>query len=89
MTADEATVEDWCRLFSSLHADGGCFARHSTYGLFLNDESRVVKSDNAGKAPSLELAGDLPTRSKEEMKRLLDGQIPCASAEKFQLDLEL
>jgi hypothetical protein len=49
----------------------------------------VVKSDNAREALSLELAGDLLTRSKEELKRLLDGENPAASSEKLQLDLAL
>jgi hypothetical protein len=72
--ATDGTVEEWRRLLRAMYADGGWFARHASYGLFLNEDSRESKSENARKALHLELAGDLLACSKARMQQLLDGQ---------------
>jgi hypothetical protein len=72
-----------------MYADGGWFARHANYGLFLNEDSRVRKSDNAQAALGLELAGDLISRSKAEIQRLFDNNDGFRPSEKRQLDLPL
>jgi hypothetical protein len=86
--AADATVEEWRRLFRTMYADGGWFARHASYGLFLNEDSRESKTENAREALRLELTGDLLTRSKAEMQQLLDGQQPSEPTTR-QLDLTL
>ncbi len=86
--ATDATVEEWRRLFRAMYADGGWFARHASYGLFLNEDSRESKTENAREALRLELAGDLLPRTKAEMRQLLDGQQPSELTTR-QLDLTL
>lgn len=86
--ATDATVEEWRRLFRAMYADGGWFARHASYGLFLNEDSREFKTENAREALRLELAGDLLPRTKVEMRQLLDGQQPSEPTTR-QLDLRL
>jgi hypothetical protein len=72
-----------------LYADGGWFARHANYDLFLNEVSRIPISDNARAALGLEGVGDLISHSKAEMQRLLDADDALQSSEKRQLDLAL
>jgi hypothetical protein len=86
--ATDATVEEWRRMFRVTYADGGWFARHANYGLFLNEDSRESKSENAREALRLELAGDLLARSKPEMQQLLDGPQTSEPTTR-QLDLTL
>ncbi|HEY3853879.1 MAG TPA: hypothetical protein VGO67_05755 [Verrucomicrobiae bacterium] len=59
-------------MFHFQYADGGWFA-HANYALFLNEDSRKSKSENAREALLMELAGHLLARSKREMQQLLDG----------------
>jgi hypothetical protein len=87
--ATDATVEEWRQLSRIMYADGGWFARHSTYGLFLNEDSRLPLSENALSALRLELTGDLVAHSKQEMQRLLDDAGVSEPSEKLQLALAL
>jgi hypothetical protein len=87
--ATDASVEEWRQLFRTMYADGGWFARHSNYGLFLNEDSRLALSENALSALRLELTGDLLAHSKQEMQRFLDDAGVSASSEKLQLALVL
>jgi hypothetical protein len=87
--AADASVEEWRQLFRAMYADGGWFARHSTYELFLNEDSRLPLSKNALAALRLELTGDLLTHSKQEMKRFLDHCGVSEPSEKLQLALAL
>jgi hypothetical protein len=87
--ATDAKVEEWRQMFRTMYADGGWFARHSTYGLFLNEDSRLTLSENARAALALELTGDLLGHSKQEMQRLLDDAGASKPSEKFQLALAL
>jgi len=87
--ATDATVEEWRQLFRAMYADGGWFARHSNYGLFLNEDSRLSLSENARAALRLELTGDLLTHSKREMQRFLDDNGVSEPNEKLQLALAL
>ena len=72
-----------------MYADGGWFARHSNYGLFLNEDSRLPLSENALSALRLELTGELLAHSKQEMKRFLDDTGVSEPSEKLQLALAL
>ena len=87
--ATDATVEEWRQLFRTMYADGGWFARHSKYRLFLNEDSRLALSENGRTALRLELTGDLLAHSKQEMKRLLDDTGVSEHSEKLQLALAL
>jgi hypothetical protein len=87
--AADATVQEWRQMFRTMYADGGSFARHSTYGLFLNEDSRLPLSENARPALSLELSGDLLAHSKQEMQHLLDDAGASEQSEKLQLALAL
>jgi hypothetical protein len=87
--ATDANVEEWRQLFRAMYADGGWFARHSTYGLFLNEDSRLPLSENARTALRLELTGDLLAHSKQEMQRFLGDTSVSEPSEKLQLALEL
>jgi hypothetical protein len=87
--ANDASVDEWRHLLRAMYADGGWFARHANYGLFLNEDSRIPISDNARAALGLEGAGDLISHSKAEMQRLLDADNALQSSEKRQLDLAL
>jgi len=87
--ATDASVEEWRQLFRVMYADGGWFARHSNYGLFLNEDSRLPLSENALSALRLELTGDLLAYSKQEMQRFLDDTGDSEPSEKLQLALEL
>jgi hypothetical protein len=87
--ATDANIEEWRQLFRVMYADGGWFARHSNYGLFLNDDSRLPLSENARVALRLELTGDLLAYSKQEMQRLLDDAGVSEPSEKLQLALAL
>jgi hypothetical protein len=87
--ATDATVEEWRQMFRTVYADGGWFARHSTYELFLNEDRRLPLSENAHAALRLELTGDLLAHSKQEMQRLLDDAGASEPSEKLQLALAL
>ncbi len=87
--ATDATVDEWRLLFRAMYADGGWFARQASYGLFLDEDHPMCKSENACAALTLELADAVLDFSKEEMKRLLDGQTVSEPSEKSQLDLAL
>ena len=87
--ATDASVEEWRQMFRVMYADGGWFARHSNYGLFLNEHSRLPLSDNARAALRLELTGDLLAHSKQEMQRFLDHTGVSEPSEKLQLALAL
>jgi len=87
--ATDASVEEWRQLFRVMYADGGWFARHSNYGLFLNEDSRLPLSENALSALRLELTGDLLAHSKQEMQRFLDDTGVSEPSEKLQLALAL
>ena len=87
--ATDASVEEWRQLFRVMYADGGWFARHSNYGLFLNEDSRLPLSENALSALRLELTGDLLAQSKQEMQRFLDDTGVSEPSEKLQLALAL
>jgi len=87
--ATDARVEEWRQLFRTMYADGGWFARHSNYRLFLNEDSRLGLSENGRAALRLELTGDLLAHSKQEMKRLLDDPGVSEPSEKLQLALAL
>ena len=76
-------------MFRTLYADGGWFARHSNYELFLNEDSRWPLSENALSALRLELTGDLLAQSKQEMQRFLDDTGVSEPSEKLQLALAL
>ena len=76
-------------MFRVMYADGGWFARHSNYRLFLNEDSRLALSENGRTALRLELTGDLLAHSKQEMKRLLDDTGVSEPSEKLQLALAL
>jgi hypothetical protein len=87
--ATDATVEEWRQMLRTMYADGGWFARHSTYELFLNEDRRLPLSENASAALRLELTGDLLAHSKQEMKRFLDDTGVSEPSEKLQLALAL
>src|SRR5580658_8463724 len=87
--ATDASVEEWRQMFRVMYADGGWFARHSNYGLFLNEDRGLPLSENAHAALRLELTGDLLAHSKQEMKRLLDDTGASEPSEKLQLALAL
>ena len=87
--ATDASVEEWRQLFRVMYADGGWFARHSNYGLFLNEDSRLPLSENALSALRLELTGDLLAQSKQEMQCFLDETGVSEPSEKLQLALAL
>jgi hypothetical protein len=87
--ATDASVEEWRQLFRTMYADGGWFARHSNYGLFLNEDSRLPLSENALSALRLEVTGDLLAHSKQEMQRFLDDTAVSEPSEKLQLALAL
>jgi hypothetical protein len=87
--ATDATVEEWRQMFRTLYADGGWFARHSTYESFLNEDRRLPLSENASAALRLELTSDLLAHSKQEMQRLLDDNGASEPREKLQLALAL
>jgi hypothetical protein len=87
--ATDATIEEWRQLFRTMYADGGWFARHSNYELFLNEDSRLPLSENARAALRLELTGDLLAHSKQEMERLLNESGASQPSEKLQLALAL
>jgi hypothetical protein len=87
--ATDATVAEWRRLFRTMYADGGWFARQSSYGLFLGEDRPMSKSENACTALTFELADVFLDYSKEEMRRFLDGQTVSESSEKIQLNLAL
>jgi hypothetical protein len=86
--ATDATVEEWRRMFRVTYADGGWFARHANYGLFLNEDRRESQSENAREALRLELAGDLLAHSKSEMQKFLDGHQSSVLTTR-QLDLTI
>jgi hypothetical protein len=86
--ATDARVEDWRQLFRVMYADGGWFARHTSYGLFLSEGRHESKCVNAREALRLEFAGDLLGHSKSEMQQFLDGdQSSVLTA--HQLDLTI
>jgi hypothetical protein len=85
--ATDATVDEWRGLLRSMYADGGWFARHSDYGLFLNEDRSNSMTGNAREALRLELVGGLLDHSKADMKKLLDGMI--LSSKNLQLDFSL
>ena len=87
--ATDATIEEWRQLFRTMYADGGWFARHSNYRLFLNEDSRLPLTENALSALRLELTGDLLAHSKQEMQRFLDHTGVSEPSEKLQLALAL
>ena len=87
--ATDASVEEWRQMFRVMYADGGWFARHSNYRLFLNEDSRLPLTENALSALRLELTGDLLAQSKQEMQRFLDDTGVSESSEKLQLALAL
>jgi hypothetical protein len=87
--AADATILEWQELLRSMYADGGWFARHVNYGLFLNQDTRLAATDNAREALRLELADSLTAHSKCEMKRFLDDNGGAEPTEKLQLDLAL
>jgi hypothetical protein len=86
--ATDAGVEDWRRLFRVMYADGGWFARHANFGLFLNEECHKSERVNAREALRLEFAGDLLAHSKSEMQQFLDGHQSSALAT-LQLDFTI
>jgi hypothetical protein len=87
--ATDASVEEWRQMFRVMYADGGWFARHSNYRLFLNEDSRLPLTENALSALRLELTGDLLAHSKQEMQRFLDHTGVSEPSEKLQLALAL
>jgi hypothetical protein len=87
--ATDASVEEWRQMFRVMYADGGWFARHSNYGSFLNEDSRLPLRENALSALRLELTGDLLAHSKQEMQRFLDDTDVSDHSEKLQLALAL
>ena len=87
--AADATIKEWRGLLRSMYSDGGWFARHANYGLFLNQESRLAATDNAREALRLELADSLTAIAKSEMKSFLDDNGDAEPTEKLQLDLAL
>jgi hypothetical protein len=85
--ATDATVDEWRGLLRSMYADGGWFARHADYGLFLNEDRSNSMTGNAREALRLELVGGLLDHSKTDMKQLLDGMI--LPSKNLQLDFSL
>jgi hypothetical protein len=85
--ATDATVDEWRGLLRSMYADGGWFARHADYGLFLNEDRSNSMTGNAREALRLELVGCLLDHSKADMKQLLDGMI--LPSKNLQLDFSL
>jgi hypothetical protein len=75
--SSDPSVDEWRRLVRVLYADGGMFASHCTYLEFL-DQRFKPESENGQTARLRELAegnGRLMPRTREEMRRLLEGKI--------------
>jgi len=85
--AIDATIDEWRGLLRSMYADGGWFARHADYGLFLNEDRSNSMTGNAREALRLELVGGLLDHSKADMKQILDGMI--LPPKNLQLDFSL
>jgi hypothetical protein len=84
--ASEPTVEEWRCSLRVMYADGGWFARHQTYALFLTEQP-APKSESGNEALRLELAHELSGFTKEMMNRWLDAS--AIHSINHQLDLSL